>query len=105
DAHRATGLAPFGTGRLEDLGQAFGFRLALHLVGAGHDPEPYAVGDVAVLEDAGGETQVADPAVRAAPDEDDVHLLAEDGLAGLEVHVFEGALEGPTLAGVGLLGG
>ena len=70
----------------------------------GHDHQPDAVGDVAVLEDAGGEAQVADPAVRAAADEDDVDLLAEDRLAGLEVHVLERALEGAALARVGLVG-
>ena len=37
-------------------------------------------------------------------DEDDVDLLAEDRLAGLEVHVLERALERATLARVGLVG-
>ena len=59
----------------------------------GHDHHPDAVGDLAVPEDLGGEPQVADPAVRARADEHDVDLLAEDRLAGLEVHVLEGALE------------
>ena len=77
--------------------------LSLHLVRAGDDHQPDAVGDVAVLEDAGGEAQVADPAVRARPDEDDVDLLAEDRLAGLQVHVLEGALERAALARVGLI--
>ena len=68
----------------------------------GHDHQPHAVGDVAVLEDRGGEAQVADPAVRAAADEDDVDLLAEDRLAGLQVHVLERALERAALGRVGL---
>ena len=79
--------------------------LALHLVGARDDHQPDAVGDVAVLEDAGREPQVADPAVRATADEDDIDLLAEDRLAGLEIHVLEGALEGAALARVGLVVG
>ena len=78
--------------------------LALHLVRARHDHQPDAVGDVAVLEHAGRQPQVADPAVGAAADEDDVDLLAEDRLAGLEVHVLERALEGAPLARVGLVG-
>ena len=49
----------------------------------GHDHHPDAVGDLAILEDRGREAQVADPAVRARADEDDVDLLAEDLLAGL----------------------
>ncbi len=77
--------------------------LALHLVRAGHDHQPDAVRDVAVLEDAGRQAQVADPAVRAAADEDDVDLLAEDRLAGPEVHVLEGALQGASLARVRLV--
>ena len=68
------------------------------------DHQPDAVGDVAVLEHAGGQPQVADPAVGAAPDEDDVDLLAEDRLTGLEVHVLERSLEGAPLARVGLVG-
>ena len=51
----------------------------------------------------GREAKVADPAVRAAADEDDVDLLAEDRLAGLQVHVLERALEGAPLAGIGLV--
>ena len=71
---------------------------------AGHDHQPHAVGDVAALEDARRQAQVADPAVRAAADEDDVDLLAEDRLAGLEVHVLERPLERAALAGIGLVG-
>ena len=105
DAHRAAGLAPFGAGRLEDLGQALGLGFALHLVRARDDHQADAVRDVAVLEHAGGQPQVADPAVGAAPHEDDVDLLAEDRLTGLEVHVLERPLEGAPLARVGLVGG
>ena len=97
-------FAPLGAGRLEDLGQALGLGLALHLVRAGDDHQAHAVRHVAVLEHARREAQVADPAVGAAPDEDDVDLLAEDRLAGLEVHVLERALEGAPLARVGLVG-
>ena len=68
----------------------------------GHDHHPDAVGDLAVLEDRGREPQVADPAVRARADEHDVDLLAEDRLAGLEVHVLERLLEGPARGRVGL---
>ena len=50
------------------------------------------------LSTDGREPQVADPAVRARADEDDVDLLAEDRLAGLQVHVLERALEGAPLA-------
>ena len=104
DAHRAARLAPVGAGGLEDVGQALALGLALHLVRAGHDHQPHAVGDVAVLEHAGGQPQVADPAVGAAADEHDVDLLAEDRLAGLQVHVLERALERAPLARVGLVG-
>ena len=61
--------------------EALALGLALHLVGAGHDHHPDAVGDVPALERRGGEAQVADPAVRARADEHDVDLLAEDRLA------------------------
>ena len=105
DAHRAAGLAPVGAGGPEDLGEALALGLALHLVRAGHDHQPHAVGDVPVLEHAGGEPQVADPAVRADADEDDVDLLAEDRLAGLQVHVLERVLERAALARVGLVVG
>ena len=104
DAHRAAGLAPVGAGGLEDVGQALALGLALHLVAAGHDHQRDAVGDLAVLERRGGEAQVADPAVRARADEDDVDLLAEDRLAGLQVHVLERALEGAPRGRVGLVG-
>ena len=43
------------------------------------------------------------PLVQLA-DEDDIDLLAEDRLAGLEVHVLERALERAPLARVGLVG-
>ena len=106
DAHRAAGLAPLGAGRLEDLREALALGLALHLVRARDDHQAHPIlGDVAILEHARGEPQVADPAVRAAPDEDDIDLLAEDRLAGLEVHVLERAFERPPLARVGLVGG
>ena len=45
------------------------------------------------LHRRGGEPQVADPPVGARADEDDVDLLAEDRLAGREVHVGERLLE------------
>src|SRR4029077_2529069 len=104
DAHRAAGLTPFRTGRLEDLRQALALGLALHLVRTRYDHQAHALGDAAVLEDAGREAQVADPPVRAAAHEDDVDLLAEDRLPGLEVHVLEGTLERSPLTGVGLIG-
>src|SRR3972149_4632451 len=59
----------------------------------------------AALGGRGGEAQVADPAVRAAADEDDIDGLAEDRLAGPEVHVLEGPLEGPAGGGVRGRGG
>ena len=79
--------------------------LALHLVAARDDHQPHAVGDVPVLEDGRREAQVADPAVGAAADEHDVDLLAEDRLAGLEVHVLQRVLERPPLGRVGLVVG
>ena len=70
----------------------------------GRDHQRDAVGDVAVLERGGRQTQVADPAVRARPDEHDIDLLAEDRLAGLQVHVLERVLEGAPRGRVGLVG-
>src|SRR5262245_37860066 len=43
DAHRAAGLAPLGTGVLEDLGEALLLGLAFHLVRARDDHQPDAV--------------------------------------------------------------
>jgi hypothetical protein len=61
------------------------------------------VGDPAALEDRGGQAQVADPAVGARADEHDVDLLAEDRLAGPEVHVLEGVLERAAGGRIGLV--
>ena len=62
-------------------------------LGAGHDHDADALGDVATLEQRGRLAQVADAAVGAGADEDDVHLVAQQRLAGLQVHVVEGLLE------------
>ena len=105
DAHRAAGLAPFGAGRPEDVGEALVLGLLLHLLAARHDHHPDAVGDLPVAQDRRGEAEVADPAVRAAADEHDVDRPTEDRLARGQVHVLERALEGPALARVGLVGG
>src|SRR5216117_784072 len=96
NAHRAAGLTPLGTGGPEDLVQALPLGLTLHLVGAGDDHHPDAVGDLAITEDFGRQAEVADPAVRARADEHDIDLLAEDRLARLEVHVLERPLERPA---------
>ena len=105
DAHRAAGLAPLGAGRPEDRVEPLALGLALHLVRAGHDHHPDAVGDLVALEDLGGEAEVADPAVRARADEHDVDLLAEDRLAGPQIHVLERPLERPLRGAVGLVVG
>src|SRR5439155_12374107 len=94
DAHRAAGLAPLRAGGTEDLAEALSLRLALHLVAAGHDHHPHAVGDTPPADHLRREPQVADPAVRARPDEHDVDLLAEDRLARAQRHVFERPLQG-----------
>src|SRR6266404_7406117 len=94
DAHRAAGLSPLRPGGPEDLVQTLALGLSLHLVGAGHDHHPDAVRDVTILEDRSSEAEVADAAVRAGADEDDIDLLAEDLLARAQVHVLEGVLEG-----------
>src|SRR5437773_2186594 len=62
DTHRAAGLTPLGTGGPEDLVQALPLGLTLHLVGAGDDHHPDAVGDLAITEDFGRQAEVADPA-------------------------------------------
>src|SRR5690606_34984852 len=89
EAHRAAGLAPFSAGRADVLVETLGLRLALHLVGARHDHEPDAVRDLAALEQLRGRANVAQPAVRARADEDDVDRHAEERLARLDGHVVE----------------
>src|SRR6185295_6872036 len=93
DAHRAAGLAPVAARRAEDVVEALALRLALHFVRAGHHHQPDAIRNLAAVERRSGQPQVADPAVRAAADEDHVDLLAQQRLAGLEVHVRQRLLE------------
>ncbi len=93
EAHRAAGLAPLGTGGLEDLVETLALGLGLHLLGARDDHDPRGLADLPALEDGGSEAQVADAAVRAGADEDDIDRLAGDGLAGLQVHIGEALLE------------
>src|SRR5258706_371224 len=88
DAHRAAGLAPLRSGGPEDLVETLALGLSLHLVGAGDDHDPDAVRDVTVLEDRRRGAEVAEAAVRAGADEDDIDLLAEDLLARVQVHVL-----------------
>src|SRR5207237_1221223 len=65
-----------------------------------HDQQPNAIGDSAALEGGGCQAKVADPAVRAAADEHDVDLLAEQRLPRLEIHVGEGLLEAAPTPGI-----
>ena len=90
DAHRAAGLAPLGAGRAEDVApgpsdSAWRFTS----VEPGTTIMRTPVGDAAAADHAGRLAQVADPRVRAGPDEHDVDCLAEDRLAGCERHVLQ----------------
>src|SRR5690625_3717550 len=73
-AHRATGLAPLGTGLFEDLPQAFLVGLLLDPHGTGHDEHAHTVGDLVALDDLRRGPQVLDPAVGARAQEDGVDL-------------------------------
>ena len=81
--------------------EALALGLGLHLLAARHDHEAHALGRVPALEGGGGLAQVADPGVGAAADEDDLHRLAGDRLAGLQAHVLERPLERPARGRVG----
>ena len=60
---------------------------------AGDDHGADGGGDVMAADDCGGGAEVFDAAVGAGAEEDGVDLDVFDGRAGLEAHVFEGALE------------
>ena len=71
-AHAATRLPPLGAGLGEDPVQPLGLGLVPHLLAAGNDQCPDAVGDLATLEDPGRGPQVLDPPVGARADENDI---------------------------------
>src|SRR5215212_5862316 len=77
DAHRAAGFPPIGAGGSEDLVESLALRLALHLVGAGHDHHADAFRNLPAVQRSGGKSQVADPPVGARPDEHDIDLLPQ----------------------------
>ena len=71
-AHRAARAAPVEAGGAEDLVEALGLGLALHLHRARDDHRVDVRGHPAALDDRGGGAQVADARVRARADEDAV---------------------------------
>ena len=65
NAHRATGLAPFGTGEAENFIQPLGFCLVPDADLAGHDQHAKSRRDLAAAHDAGGDAQIADARIGA----------------------------------------
>src|SRR5580658_10902670 len=64
-AHRAPGLAPFESGRGEDLVETLRFGLVLDPVRTGHDKRSHARVDMPTLQDRRGSAQVLNAGVRA----------------------------------------
>src|SRR5215831_15087894 len=56
--------------------------IAMHIEQPGSRHSPPA-------KQARGHAQVAEPAIRARADEHDIHRFAEQGLAGLDLHIGE----------------
>ena len=94
EAHAAAGFAPVEACGREDLVEAFLFGLRFDCLRAGDDHGADRGGDVVAADDGGGGAEVFDAAVGAGAEEDAVDVDLFDGRAGLEAHVFEGALEG-----------
>src|SRR5215212_7661977 len=91
EAHRAAGAAPVEARGPEDLVEPLPLGLDLDLLGAGHDHRVDRARDPAALDHLGGGAQIADPRVRARPDEDAVELDRLHRGASLEPHVLERA--------------
>src|SRR3954447_14367829 len=91
-AHRAARAAPVEAGSAEDLVEALGLGLGLHLHRAGDDHRIEVGGDLAALDRARGRAQVADAGVGARADEHAVQADVLDRRARLEVHVDQSAL-------------
>ncbi len=100
DAHRAAGFAPLCAGFLENPVEAFGFSLFLDILRTGHDHHAQSTGHFAPFQQRSRQAQVGDARVGAGADEDHIHLLAEQGLPGLQAHVGQGFFEGEFLAGI-----
>src|SRR3954465_11680056 len=69
-AHRTAGAAPVEAGGAEDLVEALGLGLGLHLARPGDAHGVHGGGALAPLDHARGRAEVADAAVRARADED-----------------------------------
>src|SRR5262245_34484474 len=72
EAHRAPGVAPFETRRLEDTVETFVLGQLLHDRRARDDHRPDARVDALACDNGRGGSQVLDPRVRARADEDAV---------------------------------
>src|SRR3546814_10643944 len=71
-------------------------RGSLHLRGSGHAYRPHPCGHVPALEKARRAAQIAYSAVRARTDEGAVYRQAQQGIAGLEIHITERSIMGLT---------
>ena len=92
-AHGAAGLAPLESRIEKDAIQALLFGLCLDGLRAGHDHRADFGMHMVAGDDFGGGAQVLDAGVGAGADEDAVDGDLLDGLAGLEGHIFQRALE------------
>ena len=102
-AHGAAGFAPFEARGHKNLVQAFALGLLLDEARAGHHHgQLHIAGHLAaqVLHHGGGFAHVFDAAIGATADEHLVDGDVVDGLAGLQAHVGERALDGAAFVGV-----
>src|SRR4030088_2468501 len=101
-AQGATGFMPLETGILEDAVEPFRLGRRLDL-GRARDAEALDAGsDLAALEDAGGDAQLADPRVMAGADIGDIDWDALELRSGLEMDIIQGALQKTTDRRIGL---
>src|SRR5215467_10355456 len=72
DAHRASRLAPFGTRLAKNSVETLSLGLPFHLLGAGDNEGANAARELAALHRLRGHSQIGEPPVGAAADENEV---------------------------------
>jgi hypothetical protein len=95
DAHTAAGVPPLETGGDENLIETFFFGLGFYAAGAGNYQSLLdGLIDVLAFDEVRGGAEIVDAGIGAAADKDAVDVDVNDGSAGFQSHVLQGALGG-----------
>lgn len=100
-AHRASGIAPFGSKGREDLIKSFGLGLEAHPGRAWDDEHAHPNGLGASLDNGRSGAKVFNAAIGARAQEDRVDGDLSHGRSSLQSHVLQRPLSGKTIRFVG----